>query len=293
MGTKPRSRVDADLFVTEVLGDGTTTDGDEQQLGLVGLAVLEGHDDTLVVLGDALEPDTEREFDAALAECALELLGDRLLLVGDEVGERLDDGHLCAERAPDARELDADDAAAEHGDLLGHEVELECMLARDHAPADLEAGKGLRVRAGGEHDVLADVAVVADLHGVRGDEAALALDDGDAARLQQALQALPLARDDALAVRRDGVHVDALERGLDAVLGGVLRDLGDLGRVQQRLGRDAAAVQTCAAQLVLLDHHGGQAEFDGADRRGITRASAAQDDNVKVLLGQPQSPLRT
>ena len=56
---------------------------------------------------------------------------------------------------PDARELDADDAAAEHGDLLGHEVELERLLARDDAAADLEAGKRARVGAGREHDVLA------------------------------------------------------------------------------------------------------------------------------------------
>ena len=120
---------------------------------------------------------------------------------GHEVGERLDDRDVGAERLPDARELDADDAAAEHGDLAGHEVELERLLARDHAAADLEAGQRAGVRAGREDDVLADDAVVADLHGVRRDEAALALDDGDAAGLDEALQALELARDDALAVR--------------------------------------------------------------------------------------------
>ena len=43
-------------------------------------------------------------------------------------------------------------------------------------------------------------------------EPALALDDRDAARLDQALQALVLLGDDALAVGRDAGDVDALER---------------------------------------------------------------------------------
>ena len=76
-------------------------------------------------------------------------------------------------------------------------------------------------------------------------------------------------------------------------LRGLARVVGDLGRVQQRLGRDAAAVQTRAAELVLLDQGDGEAELDGAQRRRVPSAAAAEDDNVKVLLGQPQSPLRT
>ena len=68
--------------------------------------------------------------------------------------------------------------------------------------------------------------------------------------------------------------------------------VGDLGRVQQRLRRDAADVQTGAADLVLLDQADGDAELDGAQRRGVAAASATQDDKVEVLLGHPQSPLR-
>ena len=107
---------DADLLVAEVRGRRAATDGDEQQVGLDRLAVLEGDDDAGLGLGDALEAHAELEVDAALAERALELLADRLVLVGDEVRQRLDDGDLGAPRAPDARELDADDAAAEDGD---------------------------------------------------------------------------------------------------------------------------------------------------------------------------------
>ena len=96
MMTKPRSMRDADLLEAEVRGDRAAADGDEQQLGLDGLAVLERDDDAVVVLGDALEAHAELELDAALAERALELLADRLVLVRDEVGERLDDRDLGA-----------------------------------------------------------------------------------------------------------------------------------------------------------------------------------------------------
>jgi hypothetical protein len=62
--------------------------------------------------------------------------------------------------------------------------------------------------------------------------------------------------------------------------------------VEQGLGRDAPTVQTRATQLVLLDQADGEAQLDGTQRRRVPSAAATEDDNVKVLLGQPQSPLR-
>ena len=47
-------------------------------------------------------------------------------------------------------------------DALRHLVELERLLAREDAAADLEAGQRAAVRAGREHDVGAAVEVVAD-----------------------------------------------------------------------------------------------------------------------------------
>ena len=68
--------------------------------------------------------------------------------------------------------------------------------------------------------------------------------------------------------------------------------VGHLGGVQQRLGGDAATVQTRAPELVLLDEADGEAQLDGTQRRRVPPAAATEDDNVKVLLGQPLSPLR-
>ena len=66
---------DADLVVAETLGDRAAADGDEQQLGVEGLAVLEGDGDAGVGDLGVGEADAELEVDAALAEGALEPLG--------------------------------------------------------------------------------------------------------------------------------------------------------------------------------------------------------------------------
>src|SRR5690606_17137116 len=109
-------------------------------------AVLERDDHAVLILGHALESHAERVVDAALAERTFEALAHGLILVGDEVGERFDDRDVRSEGLPDTREFDADDAAAEDSDLLRHEVELKCLLARDDASADVETGEGAAVR---------------------------------------------------------------------------------------------------------------------------------------------------
>ncbi len=280
----------ARLLEAEPLGRRAAAHGDEQEVRVVGRAVLEGDLDPLDVLGDRLEAHTERERDAALAERPLELLADRLLLVGHEVGEGLDDLHVHAEGAPDGGELDADDAAAQDRDLLRDVVELERLLARDDAAADLEAGERPGVGAGREDDALPGDGLVADLHGRGGGQAALAFDDGDATGLDEPLEALVLARDDRLAVRVDTRSVDPVERDVDAVLLRLPRDVGDLGRVQERLRGDAAAVQARAAQLALLHEAHGLAQLHRSEGGCIATAPAAEHHHVKVLFRHPGSP---
>ena len=75
---------DAGLFVAEVGRDGAAADGDEQEVGLEGLAVHQGDLDAVVVLLDALEEDAGGELDAALLEGALKVLDDRGVLVRDQ-----------------------------------------------------------------------------------------------------------------------------------------------------------------------------------------------------------------
>jgi hypothetical protein len=244
---------DADVLVAEARTVRPAADGHEQQLGVERLAALERDVHRLVVLRRTREADAGLERDLALAVGPLERLAGCLVLGGDEAGQRLDDRDVGTEGLPDAGELDADDAAAEHDDALGDEVEGQCLVTGDDAPADVEPGQRPRVRAARQHDVAALQLLVAHLHGVGGDEPPLTLDHMHLVRRDEPLEALVQPADDGVLVLVDPSHVDALERGLDAEVLTFAGSVGDLGRVQQRLGGDAAAVQAGAAQLVLLD----------------------------------------
>ncbi len=266
---------------------GPATHGHQQDVGLELLAVLQVDRHRVGGLVDAGELRADLVVDLPLAELPLELLGEELVLVGHQVGQGLDDRDLGAEAAPHARELDADDAAAEHDHAVGHVVEVDRLGRGQHPAAELEPGQRLGVRAGGQHDVAAGVALPVDLDGVGADERAVAVDHGDLAGLHQSLQALVELADDAVLVGVDAAHVDARQRALDADLLTLAGVVGDLGGVQQRLGGDAAAVQAGTAQLVLLDEGHREAQLGRAQRAGVPAGTPAQDqDVVGVALAQ-------
>src|SRR4029077_9289039 len=66
---------------------------------------------------------------------------------------------------------------------------------------------------------------------------------------------------------------------------GVLHVMENLGRAQQRLGRDAAPVQADAAEIGFLDHRGLEAELGCTDRRDISAGTGADDDDVEGCVG--------
>ena len=275
---------DALLVVAQAGGRRPATDRDEEQLGLDDVAALDGHGDAAVGRLDALERRAGAEGDAALAEGALQHLRRGLVLGGDQPGQGLDDGDLGAEGAPHARELDADDTAAEHDHRRRHPVEAQRLLGGDHALAvDLEAGQRAGVGAGGEHEVV-PVYVASPTVTVTGaGHPALALDDGDPAGLDQPGEALEEPAHDAVLVGVDAGHVDAVERGADPELLGLAGRVGDLGRVQQRLRRDAADVQAGAAEVALLDEPDAQSELGGAEGTGIPTRTGPEDEDVEVI----------
>src|SRR5258708_2543718 len=162
-------------------------------------------------------------------------------------------------------------------------VYLERVLGADHFGAvDVETGQRLHIGAGGQHDVLADDAFARDLNGVRRDELAGAFDVGDLGRLDQALQPLVQAVDDTVLVGVEALHVDADEFGLDAELFGLARLVGDLARVEERLRRDAPAMQARAAELVLLDQSHRQVELRGPQRGRVSAAATTENYDVKL-----------
>ena len=66
----------------------------------------------------------------------------------------------------------------------------------------------------------------------------------------------------------------------DAELGAAPEEVDHLGAVEQGLAGDAAPVQAEAADVVLLDDGGAQAELGGADRRDVAAGSGADDRDV-------------
>ena len=68
--------------------------------------------------------------------------------------------------------------------------------------------------------------------------------------------------------------------------------VGHLGGVQDRLGRDAAAVQAGAADLVLLDQRDAQPELGRAQRAGVAAAARARapPGRTRLPCRHPPSP---
>jgi hypothetical protein len=55
-------------------------------------------------------------------------------------------------------------------------------------------------------------------------------------------------------------------------------------RAQQRLGRNAAPVETDAAQVVALDDRRLEAELGGADGGDVAAGAGADDDHIEALV---------
>ena len=76
------------------------------------------------------------------------------------------------------------------------------------------------------------------------------------------------------------IDIDALEGRGDAELSCGAGGVGDLSRMQQGLGRDASAMQTGAADRVLIDQDDRQPQLCGTDRGGVSARAAAEDDDI-------------
>ena len=126
------------------------------------------------------------------------------------------------------------------------------------------------------------VPVAVDLDRVGSDQSARALDQRHAPGLDQALHTLVQAPHHVVLVGVDRGHVDALEGRGDAELRALARVVGDLGGVEQRLGRDAPVVQAGAADLVLLDQRHGHAELRGSEQQAYPPLPP-EDHDVEVV----------
>jgi hypothetical protein len=224
--------------------------------------------DRLVALGDAPAQGLHQVWIAA---------GDQLL------GE-LDHRHARAERVVGGRELQADDAAADHQQSAGDLDELQ-RIGRVHHPRVLvgDARQLDRARAGREDRVIEGHRRPVHRQRVGVHQLADALQHAHLAPLGESRESCREPADDSPLPLAERVQID-LGVGEGHAAGAGALGLGDhLGDVQQRLGGDAADVQADAAErLVALDEHDVEAEVRCAEGRRVAAWPGSEDHQLRV-----------
>src|SRR3954471_6342047 len=281
------TRLDARLVEPEPLDVGAAAGGDDEPVGLAGLA-LEGEGAARVGGLDVLHERAGVHLDPLLLEAALGELGDVGVLGRQHAVERLEEGDLHAEARVGRGDLGARCAGADDDHGPGQLLERPRLLGADHALAELRAGDGPLDRSRGQHDALRRVDLVAvlaraDAHGARAGQRAVALEVVDLVLLEQPGDAPGQRLDHLGAALHDGAEVDLRVADPDAVFAGVAYLVEHVGHAQHGLGRDAGVVQAAPADHVLLDHGGLHAELGGADRGDVAARTRADDD--AVVLG--------
>ena len=115
-------------------------------------------------------------------------------------------------------------------------------------------------------------------------------DDGDLAALEQRLEPARQPVDHLLLAHLRDRHVERGRGGLHAELGRAADRPVHLGRLQELLGRDAAAVQAGATDPALLDHGDVETRRGAVQRGRVAARSATQHDEIEFRFGHGRAP---
>ena len=173
--------------------------------------------------------------------------------------EEFDHRDLGAEPGVDRPHLKPDDARADHDHALGDLAKGKRAGGGDDGLlVDLDAGQGARLRAGGDDGVLGLVDLVPDLDLAGLGDGAPAFQPVDLVLLEQELDPAGVAVHDRLLVILHDGPVDRRCLAFQPHGGKVVLGLVKLmRRMQQRLGGDAADVETGPAEGLATFHAGG------------------------------------
>ena len=188
----PTLQLDAGLLGTEPLGIRGTTDGEQDLVGIDRAA--------FATFG---EPHLEGAFELRdfghlavgvhRAAEARKVLGVYVHQVRvhhrKDLRQHLEDCDLAAESGEHGRKLHADDAAPDDGEPRRDFLKLEDLVGIDRMIGALQGDASDR-RARRDHDVLRGDAIGGDLNGAVACKPSGTSEDGDAARLEQSLDAL-------------------------------------------------------------------------------------------------------
>ena len=112
----------------QVLRIRPAADGHHQAIDadvLLALGIGVGDIDRIALDGGLRDLGAQADVQPLLLEGAQRLLGQLLVGEGQELGQRLEHDDLGAEAAPDAAELQTDDAGADDAEPLGHGIKVE------------------------------------------------------------------------------------------------------------------------------------------------------------------------
>ena len=112
-----------------------------------------------------------------------------------------------------------------------------------------------------------------------------AVDHGDLVLLQQEADAARQLLGDLARPLHHRRQVEFYVVGGETELAEVVQQMVDLGRAQQRLGRDAAPVQADAAEIGFLDNRSLEAKLRRADGGDVAAGAGADDDDVEGCVG--------
>src|ERR671919_38001 len=227
--------------------------------------------------------------DPALAKRAGDLLGGVLVLERRDPRQCLDQRDLGAHRAVEARELQADRAGPDDHDRAGDGAVGERLVGCDDPIGALQPRQEPRARARCEDHVGRLERPAIDLDRWPRSERGGPVDDVDLPRFHQAGEARhELVHD--LRLERLDLRPVGLPTGADAPLDRPVDGVHDGGRLQQRLGGDAYAQQTRAAEsLVAFHKRDTLAEQSQSQGAGVSTRPGPDHHDV-VGVGHPGRP---
>ncbi len=245
----------------------------------------------LAVHRNVFHGGSRHDSDLHFAEGTFECLAHVGVGCGKQLREIFDHRDLHAQRGVEISEFATDGTGTDYRHALGELAQHEGLFGRDdllavdrHEFHFARTGAGRQDDVRGFHSLFLAVGPLY-FHRAFSRKTAVSADNLDAVLFHQERHALahrvghsPAAVDDF--VERCG----DLSVYLDAVVGGMLGIIVNLGAFQQGLGGDAPPVQAHATQLGPLHYGGFQSVLCGFDRGNVPSGAAAYYDNIVFHL---------
>src|SRR6516162_4763178 len=286
------------FFEAAIFGHGLPTDGQEKFFSLEALRlavlVFEGDGDALGVFLDALDGAVREDMDAALLKGLVELGGDFLVLDRYDAGQGLKNRDLGAEGVEDGGKLNANRPGADDDECFRDFRQVEDgAVGENLLVVRLDSGESLGFRTAHEKNATGFdggcLAGLFDAHLARAVVLAPALNPFDLVFLEEEFDSLGMLGDDLALACKDICPVDLQAGDFEAEFRGIFEVVVDIGVMKQDFGRNAANMQTGAAEIgILLDDNGLQPQLAGANGRNIAARPTANNRNI--IIRHAQSP---